>query len=159
MPRNFEQAFFQREHTDIHQAYEKMLNITNLQENANQNHSEMSPHTYQSMCVCVHTQLLSRVQYFATPWTVACQDPLSIRLSRQEHWSGQQLSSPGDLPDQGIEPRCPALQADSLLSEPLGKPLLEWLLVKRQGLRSVDKDVEKRERLCIIGGNVNQSVH
>ena len=47
------------------------------------------------------------------------------------------------------------MQADSLLSEPLGKPLLEWLLVKRQELRSVGKDVEKREPSCTVDGNVN----
>ena len=44
-------------------------------------------------------------------------------FSRQEHWSGLPLPSPGDLPDPGIEPGCPALQADSLLSEPQGKSL------------------------------------
>ena len=46
-----------------------------------------------------------------------------MEFSRQEYWSGQPFPSPGDLPDIGIEPRCPALQADSLLSEPPGKPL------------------------------------
>ena len=43
-------------------------------------------------------------------------------LSRQEYWSGLQCPPPGDLPNQGIEPRSSALQADSLPSEPLGKP-------------------------------------
>ena len=57
-----------------------------------------------------------------TPWTVACQAPLSMEFSRQESWSGLPCSSPGDLPDPGIEPWLPTLQADSLLSEPLGKP-------------------------------------
>ena len=42
-------------------------------------------------------------------------------LSRQEYWSGLPFPSPGDLPDPGIEPRPPALQADTLLSEPPGK--------------------------------------
>ena len=59
-----------------------------------------------------------------TPWTVACQAPLSMRFSRQEYWSGLSFPSPGDLPDPGIEPGSPALQADSLLSEPPGKPKL-----------------------------------
>ena len=45
-----------------------------------------------------------------------------IPFSRPEYWSGQPFPSPGDLPDPGIEPRSPALQADSLLSEALGKP-------------------------------------
>ena len=51
------------------------------------------------------------------PWTVACQAPLSMEFSRQEYWSGLLLPSPGDLPDPGIEPWSPTLQADSLLSE------------------------------------------
>ena len=63
---------------------------------------------------------LSRVRLFATPWTVAYQAPLSMRFSRQEGWSGLPLPSPGDLPDPGIEPGSPALQADALPSEPPG---------------------------------------
>ena len=58
------------------------------------------------------------------PWTVAYQAPLSMEFSRQEYWSGLPFPSPGDLPDPGIEPRSPALQADSLLSELPGKPTL-----------------------------------
>ena len=65
---------------------------------------------------------LSRVRFFATPWTVAYQVPPSIRFSRQECWSGLPFPSPGDLPDPGIEPGSPALQADALPSEPPGKP-------------------------------------
>ena len=53
--------------------------------------------------------------------TVACQAPLSMGFSRQEYWSVLPFPSPGDLPDPGIEPGSPKLQADSLLSEPLGK--------------------------------------
>ena len=53
----------------------------------------------------------------ATPWSIACQAPLSMKFSRQEYWSGLPFPSPGDLPDPGIEPRSPALQADSLLTE------------------------------------------
>ena len=56
-----------------------------------------------------------------TPWTVAYQAPLSIGFSRQEHWSGVPLPSPGDLPDPGVEPGSRALQADALPSEPPGK--------------------------------------
>ena len=52
-----------------------------------------------------------------TPWTLARQAPLSMGFSRQEYWSGLPLPSPGDLPDPGIKPRCPTLQADSLLTE------------------------------------------
>uniref|UniRef100_A0A452FS50 protein-tyrosine-phosphatase n=1 Tax=Capra hircus TaxID=9925 RepID=A0A452FS50_CAPHI len=58
---------------------------------------------------------------FATPWTIACQAPLSIGFSRQEYWSGLPFLSPGDLPDPGIEPGSPTFQADSLPSEPSGK--------------------------------------
>ena len=63
-------------------------------------------------------QLLSCVQLFATPWSVAHQAPLSMGFSKQEYWSGLPCPSPGDLPKPGIQPRSPALQADSLLSEP-----------------------------------------
>ena len=65
---------------------------------------------------------LSRVQLFVTPWTVAHQAPLSMGFSRQEYWSGLPFPSPGDLPNPGIEPRSPALQADTLTSEPPEKP-------------------------------------
>ena len=58
------------------------------------------------------------------PWTVARQVPLSMGFSRQEYWSRLPFPSPGDLPDPGIEPEFPALEADSLLSEPPGKPRL-----------------------------------
>ena len=66
---------------------------------------------------------LSRVRLFATPWTVAYQAPPSVGFSRQEYWSGLPFPSPGDLPDPGIEPRSPALQAEALTSEPPGKPM------------------------------------
>ena len=56
-----------------------------------------------------------------TPWTVARQAPLSIGLSKQEYWSELPFPSPGDLPNPGIKPRSPALQADSLLPELPGK--------------------------------------
>ena len=57
-----------------------------------------------------------------TPWTVALQAPLSVEFFRQEYWSGLLFPTPGDLPDPRIEPASPALQADSLLSEPLRSP-------------------------------------
>ena len=62
---------------------------------------------------------LSRVQLFLTPWAVARQE-FSMKFSKQEYWSGFPLPFPRDLPDPRIEPRSPALQADSLLSEPPG---------------------------------------
>ena len=68
-----------------------------------------------------NVKLLSRVRLFVIPWTVVHQVPLSVGFSRQEYWSGLPFPSPGDLPDPGIEPRSPALQADALLSELPGK--------------------------------------
>ena len=59
----------------------------------------------------------------ATPWTVACQIPLSMGFSRQEYWSGLPLPSPGDLPHPE-EPESLALQANALPSEPPGKSFL-----------------------------------
>ena len=57
----------------------------------------------------------SHVQFFATPWTVAHQAPLSMGFPRQEYWSGLSFPSPRDPPNPGIEPMSPALQVDSLL--------------------------------------------
>ena len=58
-------------------------------------------------------------QTLVIPWTVACQVPLSMGFPRQEYWSGLPFPSPGDLPDPGIEPMSPALQADPLPTEPV----------------------------------------
>ena len=65
---------------------------------------------------------LSCVRPSVTPWTAAFQAPPSMRFSRQECWSGLPFPSPGDLPNPGIEPGSPALQADALPSEPPGMP-------------------------------------
>ena len=54
---------------------------------------------------------------------IACQAPLSMEFSTQEYWSGLPFPSPGDLPNPGIEPWSPSLQADSLLSEPSEKTI------------------------------------
>ena len=70
----------------------------------------------------LNVKSLSHVQLFVTPWTVTYQVPLSIGFSRQEYWSGLPFPPPGDLPNPGVEPRSPTLQADALLSEPPGKP-------------------------------------
>ena len=67
--------------------------------------------------------MLSHIQLFAIPWMVARQAPLSMGLSREEYWSRLPFPSPGDLPDTWIELMSPALQADSLLSEPQRKLL------------------------------------
>ena len=68
------------------------------------------------------SQSLTHVSFFATPWTVASQAPLSMEFSRQEYRSGLQFPSPVDLPLSGTEPTSPALQSDSLPPDPLGKP-------------------------------------
>ena len=60
---------------------------------------------------------LSPVGLFATPWTVAYEAPPSMGFSSQEYWSGLPFPSSGDLPNPGIEPGSPALQADALPSE------------------------------------------
>ena len=57
--------------------------------------------------------------FFVTLWTVAYQDPLSMKFSRQAYWSRLPFPFPGDLPDPGIEPISPTLQVDSL-------PLSHW---------------------------------
>ena len=77
----------------------------------------------------------SRVQLFATPWTVAYQAPPSLGFSRQKYWSGFPFPSPGDLPNPGIKARSPALQADTLPSEPPGKPLIIGLIIDREGIQ------------------------
>ena len=94
-----------------------------------------------------------------TPWTVACQAPLSMGFSRQEYWSGLPFPSPGNLPDPGIEPGSPALQADSLPIELWGKPieLIEYLSISlsrsvhffwRTGSHIVGAD---KSKMCQVG--------
>ena len=73
---------------------------------------------------------LSHAWLFVTPWTVAHQAPPSMGFSRQEYWSGLPFPSPGEIPNPGIEPRSPALQADALTSEPPGKPKAEEPKIK-----------------------------
>ena len=81
--------------------------------------------------VKVKVKSLSCVPLFAISWTVVYQASLSMGLSRQEYWSGLPFPSPGDLPEPGIEPRSPALQADALPSEPPGRRPLNkaWVLL------------------------------
>ena len=72
--------------------------------------------------MCAYAQSLSCVQLLATLWTVAHQAPLSMGFLRLEHWIGLPFPSSGVLPNPGIESRSPVLQADSLPSDPPGKP-------------------------------------
>ena len=81
------------------------------------------------ICIYIHIYVivvlsLSTVQFIVTPWTAARQAPLSMGSPRQEYWSGEPFPSPGDLPDPGIEPVCPALVGRFITAGPPGKPLL-----------------------------------
>ena len=89
------------------------------------NTNRMWKANYRSKQSHVHAKSPQRVWFLMTQWTVACQAPLSMRFSRHAYWSGLPCPPPGDLPDPGIEPVSPvspALQADSLPTEPPGKP-------------------------------------
>ena len=67
-------------------------------------------------------EMLVAQSLYVTAWTVAPQAPLSMGFSKPEYWSGLPFPSPGDFPTLGIEPGSPAVQADSLPSEPPGRP-------------------------------------
>ena len=71
----------------------------------------------------VRARVLSRIQLLATAWTVACQAPLSMGFPRQEYWRGLPLTSPGALPNPGIEPIPLALADRFFTPEPPGKTL------------------------------------
>ena len=73
---------------------------------------------------CEKVKSLSHVWFFVTPWTVAHQAPPPMEFPRQEYWSELPFLSLRDLPEPGIKPRSPTLQADTSLSEPPGKPNL-----------------------------------
>ena len=108
----------------------------------------------------VKVKSLSGVWLFATPWTVAHQAPPSMGFSRQEYWSGLPFPSPGesswpgDLPDPGIEPGSPALQADALPLEPPGKP---WCVVFHPvprcvaALSGASDEQDWQWRCCAVG--------
>ena len=104
--------------------------------------------------MCVLSQLwtwnevksLSRVQIFATPWTVGYQAPLSMEFSRQEYWSGLPFPSPGYLPNPGIEPGSPALQADVLPSEPPKKSIMEKVVFQQW--------MKGRQKVWVSGGGI-----
>ena len=73
--------------------------------------------------------VFSHVQFFATPWTVAHQAPLSMGFSRQEYWSRLPFPPPGDLPNPGIKSTSPILAGGFFTAEPPGKPQ-ETALIK-----------------------------
>ena len=74
--------------------------------------------TVSKMDVCVCAQSLSRVRLSVTPWTIAHQAPLSTEFSRQEYWRGLPFTSPGDLPNSGIELTSSALTGRFFTTEP-----------------------------------------
>ena len=80
-----------------------------------------------------------------TLWTVARQASLFMGFSRQEYWSGLPFPSSGDLSHPGFEPRSPALQADSLPSEPPGKLVLFLL-----GFNATPVEIPQMRRSDII---------
>ena len=86
----------------------------------------------------------------ATLWTVVSQTPLSMGFSRQEYWSGLPFPSPGDLPNPGIEPGSPALEADALTSEPPGKPILYLLTFHDETNTSLHGILPKSFNFCIV---------
>ena len=88
-----------------------------------------------------------------TPWTVACQAPLSMGLPRQEYWSGLPFLSPGDLPDPGIEFVSPALASIFFTTEPPGKPEFFFCYAEQD-------DITKLcllEYMCLDFSNINAS--
>ena len=79
----------------------------------NKIHKNVEKVALERALVYCEVKSLSHVRLFATPWPVAYQASCSMGFSRQEYWSGLPFPSPGDLPDPGIEPVSPALQADT----------------------------------------------
>ena len=86
------------------------------------------PIVFLQLAVLCCAQLLSCVQLFATPWTVALQAPLSMEFSRQEYWSGLPCPPPEDLPNQGINFLNPGLP--HLPSQLPGKGILPGQILK-----------------------------
>ena len=78
----------------------------------------------------VKVKPLSRIQFFATPRTVTYEALPSMGFSRQKYWNGLPFPSPGDLPNSGIEPTSPSLQADALPSELPRKPKKRQIIQK-----------------------------
>ena len=88
------------------------------------------------MCVCVCVLVIQSCLTHCDPMTIAHQVPLSMEFSRQEYWSGLSFPTLEDLPDPGIEPGSPALQADFLPSEPPGKPQVYLAAAVAKSLQS-----------------------
>ena len=107
------------------------------------------------VCVCVCAPAAQSCLTLCDPVDCSCQAPLSIGFSRQEHWSGVPFPSPGDLPNPGIEPRSPALQADSLPSEP---PEMLWIHGPTEMIHSLMKYLLKAYYIQGICVNINKDI-
>ena len=83
-----------------------------------------------------------RIWLFVNPWTIACQAPLSVGLSRQEYWSGLPFSTPADFPDPRIEPESPALASGFFTTSTTG----EAHGVPREMLYLLQKDRKNRSK-------------
>ena len=108
-----------------------------------------------SFCA-LYAHFLSHVQLFATPWTVACQALLFMGFSRQEYWSGLPFPPPGDLPNPGIEPKPPALQAGSLPPRHLGS--ICFLTIINFGTRS-PRDSQASSLVFLLRAQCKYSPH
>ena len=103
-------------------------------------------------CACM-LSCFSCVQLFATLWTVALQAPQSMGFSRQEYWSGLPRPPPGDLPDPGVKPTSPALQAGFFFTaEPLGQPLNIHILQSGSNNHDCTSPATLRQCLGFPGG-------
>ena len=94
----------------------------------------------------------------ATTWTVTCQAPLSMEFLRQEYWSGLLGPPPGGLPNPGIQPGSPALQAGSLPSEPPGKPLCLLRSLSGPGFLRLPNQASQTGGFCLSPGEWKSGV-
>ena len=91
---------------------------------------KLNPRNLMPKVYSPHSCLVILSNSFATPWTVACQPPLSMGFPRQEYWSRLPFPSPGDLSAPGIKSACPALVGRLFTTEPPGRPMLCTLLLE-----------------------------
>ena len=109
-PSGCQPIFSWRKHMGMaHSSHYTIFCLSSWHSLLNREHPTHMPTWFAVHILCAYSSL-SRVQLFATPWTVACQAPPSMGFSRQEYWSGLPCPSPGGLPYPGIEPRSPTLQ-------------------------------------------------
>ena len=95
------------------------------------------------MMIVIVVSLLSHVQLFATPWSTACQGPLSMGFPRQEYQSGLPFPSQGNLPDPGTEPMFPALAGGFFTPEPPELPRVIIFDINIKGWERVHQEKRK----------------